>query len=220
MSSCTKCKKFFTTKSMAIRHEKTAKYCIKLDIDLCITEPEKSLHICEKCGYILSTKQRLQTHISICGKTTIRKPRKVLKKSELHPLTEEHIQESVKHLTVDHVKNGSFGISKFMIEYALKDRVKCVDCARQKIIYCDISESEINDTGLTFLIPKIFKAIRNRMSDIMLVIEREGNMSGTEDMLIDLLQYNRSIINGSNGVKDTFVYEVIKNVCIFFSSTV
>ena len=62
MNTCPTCKKNFSQSSSLNRHIKTA---------ICSKEKVKQQHICRSCNRLLSTKQRLDSHVKICKKSTM-----------------------------------------------------------------------------------------------------------------------------------------------------
>jgi hypothetical protein len=61
--NCTYCKKEFTTKSNLTSHQKTTKYCLKIQ-----GKSEESIFECKYCNKILSSEKRLKSHYQICSK--------------------------------------------------------------------------------------------------------------------------------------------------------
>ena len=62
---CNFCKRKFSSKSILKYHQKTAKYCLK------IQGKESMLFNCNYCGKVLSTKQHLIEHHSVCNEKMI-----------------------------------------------------------------------------------------------------------------------------------------------------
>ena len=59
---CCYCKKKFSNKSTLNTHQKTTKYCLKIQN----TEIDLNKFNCNYCKKILTTKQHLSTHLSSC----------------------------------------------------------------------------------------------------------------------------------------------------------
>ena len=55
--------------------------------------------------------------------------------NNLIPLTDDHLKEQSEFLTLDHIKQGALGYANFACDYALKDRITCVDISRRKVKY-------------------------------------------------------------------------------------
>ena len=55
--------------------------------------------------------------------------------NNLIPLTDDYLKEQAEFLTLDHIKQGALGYANFACDYALKDRITCVDISRRKVKY-------------------------------------------------------------------------------------
>ena len=64
---CCYCKKIFSNKSTLSTHQKTTKYCLKIQN----TDTELKNFKCNYCNKILTTKQHLLTHLSTCKEKEI-----------------------------------------------------------------------------------------------------------------------------------------------------
>ena len=65
---CKFCKKNFTSPGNLVKHQKTAKFCIKIQKELsCETEIITSKFICKICNKDFSSKFRLDSHITSCS---------------------------------------------------------------------------------------------------------------------------------------------------------
>ena len=51
----------------------------------------------------------------------------------LEPVTTAYIEESVPHLTIEHIKRGPEGYAEYALKHPFKNRVVCVDYSRRKI---------------------------------------------------------------------------------------
>lgn len=86
----------------------------------------------------------------------------------LSPLTEIDINDNIKFLTMEHIKRGVDGYADYMLTYPLKDKLICLDYSRKKICYKNIEGEKIEDPELSKLAPKIFNAINERNSELIL----------------------------------------------------
>jgi hypothetical protein len=73
MTICTFCSTKFINNVVLNRHQKTAKYCLKLQgiIESDKKQPEKIFE-CLDCFTVFKTKQNLNNHLSLCNATKIR----------------------------------------------------------------------------------------------------------------------------------------------------
>ena len=154
------------------------------------------------------------------------------------PITDEHLEEQVQYLTMEHVKNGASGYAKYALEYPLKNRIACVDFARRKIKYKNKDGDIIVDPDMSKLTQKLFLAIESRNSmlidtyikelgDKWSVMNREApmdmnenehvefseRMDGVVDFMIEESSKMRDVKQISKGVKSDVYNEFIKEVC-------
>ena len=72
--NCQFCNKDFSNKSSLTNHQKTAKYCLKLQD----TDKEISNFNCDYCKKLFTSRQNLNIHLAICKDKEI----KILKKEK------------------------------------------------------------------------------------------------------------------------------------------
>ena len=198
---CSKCNKFFASKTIAKRHEKTAKYCKDSQPPLKYI----SLYTCEKCNKPLSTNQRLQTHLNIC--------KGLLQVEKDDCITEKHITESVINFTIEHFKKGSDGLALFILKFILKNKATCTDYSRQKIKYKNETKVMFTDVSLQCLLPIILKHIKYRICILMADLQ-EKTFNIDSDLYCELLKYSILIVNGISGKQNIFTRATVKTICV------
>jgi hypothetical protein len=87
--------------------------------------------------------------------------------NNLTPITDEHLKEQSRFLTIDHIKDGASGYAKYALEYPLKDKVICVDYSRRKVKYKDEEGNLVDDPEMTKLAKKFFMAIESHNTDLV-----------------------------------------------------
>lgn len=85
MNFCNYCKNEFNNKSNLTKHQKTSKYCLKIQ-EQSKLKTEKIIFSCEFCNKILSSKQMLTYHLKIC------KTKKKEYKDEMKEMREKVLQ--------------------------------------------------------------------------------------------------------------------------------
>lgn len=140
---CKFCNHTFKTNAIIHQHQKSAKYCIKLQKADLIQKNKCSA--CEKC---FITKSRLEAHLDKCQKNKLKTEIDTLKseidtlKSELKyiksknpilPVTLEGFKSFADQLTLQHIKDGYVGYGRFAAHYPFKGRVICTDKSRKKM---------------------------------------------------------------------------------------
>jgi hypothetical protein len=106
MSLCQFCKSKFYDKSALNKHQKKTKYCLRIqDKDLNKESKIKKFE-CEKCKKELSTKQRLQSHLTSCKSKNSKEMQKMSSKLEnLKNCSTTNITINVNNL----ITNNNYG---------------------------------------------------------------------------------------------------------------
>ena len=158
--------------------------------------------------------------------------------NNLLPITDEHLREQAQFLTLDHIKQGALGYANFACDYALKDRITCVDLSRRKVKYKNPDGNIITDPEMAVLSKKLFTSIQDKntqltrqykdeLRDMILQKYRDVGdiMTDEETRELDLAieQINKHMQEASNlyhqtkeiaeGQKPNMYHEFIKEVC-------
>jgi hypothetical protein len=158
--------------------------------------------------------------------------------NNLIPISDDYLKEQARYLTLDHVKQGPLGYATFACDYALKDRITCVDFARRKIKYKNIDGQIILDPEMTVLSKKLFIALeeknteliqeyKNQLRDMIISKYRSASddMNETETKELDFVieQINKDMQDISNlyyqtkemaeGKKPDIYHDFIREVC-------
>lgn len=83
------------------------------------------------------------------------------------PITDDHLKEQSKYLTLEHVKNGAAGYAKYALEYPLKDRIVCTDLSRKKGKYKDSDGNILSDAEMSKITKRIFSSIKERNNELI-----------------------------------------------------
>ena len=277
---CEYCKKILKNKSSLNYHQKTTKYCLKIQCK------DSTIYTCKDCNKNLSTKQHYTIHIENCVKkknniiknfeeekiydkdqkikelqeqieklqselamiarTAASKPTHIQNNNQkinntinnLIPITEEHLKDQVKYLTLDHIKNGTDGYVQYALDFPLKDRITCTDFSRRKIKYKDGEGNLIDDPEMAKLSQKFFKAIEEKNSilinDYLNEIQNQFNILNNNpnnemnyeetkdfdirsDTLIEEVfkakAQKREISEAANGKKPDIYHDFVKDIC-------
>jgi len=246
---CEFCCKNYSQKRDLNRHHLT---CVEKKIsekDHIISEKDKMLaekdkileeKLAEKDARIKELQDHLVDIIKTRPPTTINNNNQRINTiiNNLQPITDEHLLEQSKYLTIDHIKEGVDGYVKYALEYPFKDRIVCVDYSRKKIKYKDQDNNIIEDPEMIKLSRKFFQAIEGKNTEIIenqLEILREQleelNNDSNNEMDEDetLIFQNNSerltnkifsfrdnridIMDASKGQKSEICSGFIKNIC-------
>ena len=158
--------------------------------------------------------------------------------NNLNPITDDHLREQSKYLTLDHIKNGVNGYVQYALEYPLKDRVICTDFSRRKIKYKDEEGKLIDDPEMVKLSQKLFQAIEEKNAILVSEYTKElydkYNISMMEpnneiennesenfyinlelitEELMKIRNQKRDVDDIAKGNKNEIYYEFIKDIC-------
>ena len=158
--------------------------------------------------------------------------------NNLIPVTDDHLKDQSRFLTLDHIKQGAVGYANFACEHALKDRVACTDLSRRKIKYKNPEGQLVSDPEMMVMSKKLFTAIseknkelsdqyRGELINMMLAKYREcgddmkdeetrelekyiGEINKNMDHLLTVYTQARDIADGQ---KPEMYHEFVREVC-------
>jgi hypothetical protein len=153
-------------------------------------------------------------------------------------VTDDHLKEQSRFLTLDHIKQGAVGYANFACEHALKDRVACTDLSRRKIKYKNPEGQLVSDAEMMVMSKKLFTAIseknkqvsdqyRGELINMMLAKYREcgddmkdeetrelekyiGEINKDMDNIVSVYTQARDIADGQ---KPDMYHEFVREVC-------
>jgi len=184
MHTCNFCKSDFYDKSTLNRHQHTSKKCKK------IQENKKDVlenKMCIFCKKELSTKQRLQTHLTSCKSKNSKEIQKISSELEnlkncsttnitinvnnlitnnnygsiLHCLTKENVEESFKDFSINDLNQRK--LAEMTIKNLLSGKDNplylCKDRSRNKFVYTDEDNNEKEDPNAILLRTLVYKGV-------------------------------------------------------------
>ena len=132
-------------------------------------------------------------------------------------LTDEWLKNSSKSLTLDHIQRGPQGYAEFASQHSLKDRVKCVDFARQILQYKE-HDSVVRDKKGRKLSKKFFESIQSQNKELIMDAmtgirnEMEDKTPEELDSLIEkmnkFMDMSTLDLSKNEDLKDSFVKEL------------
>jgi len=271
--TCKFCNKKLSSKSSLNNHQKTAKYCLKIQ-----GKELKGNFKCNYCNSCFTRKHLLEYHIKSCKiseyqvkiseekdiiiekqKENIKKLEKELEicKKELkiikeynynyredyknlslsaikrpthhtsnktiqinnyiknmQPLEYKHIEQSVPMLTLDHHVKGPEGYAEYALEFPFKDRIVCVDVARNKIKYKNKDGDVIEDVGFRKMMMKLCDALKDRSfklcQDHYEKLARKFSEEEMDNSDFDFMEAAKAIHKFANGRESDFCTKIIK----------
>ncbi len=194
---CEYCGNSFIKKCNLYKHQRTAKYCLKLQIDSKTTER----HLCIYCDRDFSRIDALKRHQQTCSGRKVHEKIRTEQNGQLldmisqlqqtittmaqnqgggntvnsrpvvlnnlQPLTDQDLQDHLEHLTLNFIQEGAKGYADFAGSYPFKDRLMCTDKSRKKLRYKDGDGEVIEDGGGIKLAKRFFQAIAPRNEEII-----------------------------------------------------
>jgi len=263
MIECKFCNNKFKSKQVLKIHQKTAKYCLKI-------QGVNFFFECKDCKKKLTTKYRLSSHKESCIPYQIRikteekdiiisslkekikknnlelKEQKKLVKDlqnqltqvaikavsrpthttsnktiqinnyikQMEPLRIDRIKENVPMLTLDHHVKGPEGYAEYALEFPFKDRIICVDVARNKIKYKNEEGDIVEDPGFRKMMLKLCDALKDRSYKLcqdhyekLLDKFSEEEMDNTD---FDFMEAAKAIHKYANGRESEFCSKIIR----------
>jgi hypothetical protein len=238
--NCEECKKLFLSDNMLQKHYLKCidyqKQQMKIHYEKIISEKDKHIKELEsKLENIALKAVSRPTNIVNTTNTDNRIQQTI---NNLIPITDDHLREQAQFLTLDHIKQGALGYANFACDYALKDRITCVDVSRRKVKYKNQDGIVITDPEMSVLSKKLFCSIKDKNTELTRLYKQElremvlqkfrdsgDDMTDEKTMDLDMAieQINKHMENASNldyqvtkiveGEKPNIYHEFIKEVC-------
>jgi hypothetical protein len=236
---CEDCQKCFTTKTWLTQHQTN---CLEYQINSKVNEI--------KCKYEIELQllkdQLTQRDELIKGKDIIikdlaekaiinSKPTTITNNTNntnnttnivnnLQVISEDHIKDQVKNLTLEHIKKGAIGYSEYFLEYPLKERIVCTDYARRKIKYKNENGEIVVDPEMTTLSDLLFKSIKERNRELTVQYTNEltdkfksakdpTQLSYFMEVAGKFSDQDIQVFKMFNGNKNDFFHDIIRNIC-------
>ena len=158
--------------------------------------------------------------------------------NNLIPITDDYLREQAQFLTLEHIKQGALGYANFACDYALKDRITCVDVSRRKVKYKNPDGLVITDPEMSVLSKKLFSSIQEKNTQLTTQYKRElremvlqkfrdsgDDMTDeqTRDLDRAIEEINKHMENATNldyevtkiveGEKPNIYHEFVREVC-------
>ena len=231
---CESCKKIVVSDNMLQKHYLKCIYYIRSHYEKIISEKDK--HIKELEGKLENIALKAVSRPTVINSNTDNRIQQTI--NNLIPITDDHLKEQAQFLTLDHIKQGALGYANFACDYALKDRITCVDVSRRKVKYKNQDGLVITDPEMSVLSKKLFSSIQEKNTELTrqykkelreLILQKfmESGDDMTDEQTSDLdraiEQINKHMENVSNldsevnkiaeGEKPNIYHEFIKEVC-------
>jgi hypothetical protein len=225
--SCNKCEKKFSTLTTLNRH---SKICTNNLIEQ-LRKENSELKFCKKIIENLKKQLKEQKNIvkdlqnqltNVALKAVSRPTHHTSNKTiqinnyikNMQPLEYKHIEQSVPMLTLDHHVKGPEGYAEYALEFPFKDRIVCVDVARNKIKYKNKDGDVIEDVGFRKMMMKLCDALKDRSfklcQDHYEKLARKFSEEEMDNSDFDFMEAAKAIHKFANGRESDFCTKIIK----------
>jgi len=232
---CEDCQKCFTTKTWLTQHQtncleyqinsKVNEIKCKYEIELQILRDQLAQRDELLKGKDMIIKELAEKAIANAKPTTItNNTNNTNIVNNLQIISEDHIKDQVKNLTLEHIKKGAIGYSEYFLEYPLKERIVCTDYARRKIKYKNENGEIIVDPEMTALSDLLFKSIKERNRELTVQYTNEltdkfktakdpTQLSYFMEVAGKFSEQDIQVFKMFNGNKNDFFHDIIRNIC-------
>ena len=232
------CGTAFSIKSSFVRHQTTCGQKLQEQVRTSGTELEKLREqlreaqneinrlqtTTEKLEHKLEMSEKINEHYFKLTETLATKPTTTNNTTtntiiqNLDPMDINTLGDYSHNLSLEHIKKGAVGLAEYALEFPLKNKIACSDCSRKVCKYKNQEGQIITDYEMTILQQKICESIRERNQELSLEyidsLQEKWGESYTSEIVKDVLDSSRAIINGAVGEPNEFTREMMKNICI------
>ena len=220
---CDYCKKEFNVSSNYKRHIKRCKVSeINVVFEKKIMSLETKIETLETLRIELrADKKDLQERYDNLATTAVKRPTNSTKNIQINnyiknmpPLLESDIKEIVQYLTLDHHVKGAEGYAEYALEFPFKDKIVCVDTARNKIKYKNEEGDVIEDVGFRKMMEKLCLALKDRSFNLSQEHYEKLAETFTEKEVDDynFMETAIAISKYANGKENDFCNKIIKMI--------
>jgi hypothetical protein len=130
------------------------------------------------------------------------------------PLLECDITDSVQYLTLDHHVKGAEGYAEYALEFPFKNKIVCVDTARNKIKYKNGDGDVVEDLGFRKMMEKLCNALKDRSFNLSQEHYEKLSDKFTEKEVDDynFMETAIAISKVANGRESEFCNQMIKMI--------
>lgn len=220
---CTNCSKIFNSKHDHKRHISTCKKGNTVEnMRILLTNQSDQIIALKKEVEILrADKKDLQERYDNLSITAVKRPTTSTKNIQINnyiknmpPLLESDIKENVQYLTLDHHVKGAEGYAEYALEFPFKDKIVCVDTARNKIKYKNEEGDVIEDIGFRKMMVKLCRELKDRSFNLSQehYEKLSDNFSEKEMDDYNFMEAALAITKYANGKESDFCNKIIKMI--------
>ena len=220
---CEHCNKLFYSKHDCIRHGVICKKKFNID-DLQKKNSIQYIEIIElkKENEILKSElEKYRSDYKELSTTAVKRPTTSTKNIQINnyiknmpPLLENDIQETVPMLTLEHHVKGAEGYAEYALEFPFKDKIVCVDTARNKIKYKNEEGDIIEDVGFKKMMTKLCVALKDRSFNLSQEHYEKLSDKFTEKEMdeYNFMETAMAITKCANGKENDFCNKIVRMI--------
>jgi hypothetical protein len=180
--SCDSCDKKFLSSTKLRRHEKncSSKDLVvnlnnrikELDNDIIIIKKDNDtvmLILQKEIDILRGELKKSQDRYDNLSITAVKRPTTSTRNVQINnyiknmaPLLESDLTDNVHNLTLEHHSKGAEGYAEYALEFPFKDKIVCVDTARNKIKYKNADGDVVEDVGFRKMMVKLCGELKDR----------------------------------------------------------
>jgi hypothetical protein len=220
---CEGCSKEFQMIHHYKRHIKSCKEFAVANIkSKRITELEK---IVERLSYensmLKKQLDKTENNYKELSVTAVKRPTNSTKNIQINnyiknmpPLLESDIKENIQYLTLDHHVKGAEGYAEYALEFPFKNKIVCVDTARNKIKYKNEEGDIIEDVGFRKMMVKLCNELKDRSFNLSQEHYEKLSETFTEKEVDDynFMETAIAISKFASGKENDFCNKIIKMI--------
>jgi hypothetical protein len=130
------------------------------------------------------------------------------------PLLQSDITDNVHNLTLEHHSKGPEGYAEYALEFPFKDKIVCVDTARNKIKYKNEEGDVVEDVGFRKMMIKLCTELKDRSFNLSQEHYEKLSDTFTEKEVeeYNFMEAAIAISKYANGRESDFCNEIVKMI--------
>jgi hypothetical protein len=217
---CSSCEKKFSSTTTLRRHQKT---CSSKELIITLTSRITELEctntskngVIKELRTFISGLQERYDNLSI---TAVKRPTMSTKNVQINnyiknmtPLLETDLTSNVDNLTLDYHVKGIEGYAEYALGFPFKDKIVCVDMARNKIKYKNEDGDLIEDIGFKKMMAKLCCALKDRSFSLSQehYEKLSHNFSDSEMDEVNFMETAMAITKCANGKETDFCDKIV-----------
>ena len=221
--TCKGCSKGF---QMTHHYNRHVKSCKKIELVVSLNSKIKELEdenllLKEKCKMLTNQLDKTEENYKDLAITAVKRPTTSTKNIQINnyiknmpPLLDQDIQNNVPMLTLEHHVKGAEGYAQYALEFPFKDKIVCVDVARNKIKYKNEEGDIIEDVGFNKMMTKLCTALKDRSFNLSQEhYEKLTDKFSDEEMdEFNFMETAMAITKYAGGRESDFCKDIIKMI--------